>query len=239
MIIIKYGGSILNPDGRYSQDAIDKLIHLLQENSGEIFCLIIGGGKVCRQLQDASEAILKDVLPESQMNNARDEIGIATTKINAKYLLEQLKPVFKDQVCPDLVVDPHARPKEGYKIYLATGALPGHSTDFDMMALVISFNADRAIKISDFPVVLDVKVTEFNKALIEQYVSLPKMTWGKMYELVGDEWFSGGDFPLDPAACAIGRKLAYKGFSLLIGQYVQLEKMVANKEFTGTVVKGR
>lgn len=239
MIIIKYGGSILNPDGHYSQEAIDRLATLLKAHPDELFCLIIGGGKVCRRLQDASEAILADVLPSGQMSNARDEIGIATTKINARYLLERLRPLFGEQLCPGLIVDPHARPPEGYRIYLATGSLPGHSTDYDLMVLVESFNADRAIKISDFPVVLDVQASEFKRELLDQYAPLPEMSWSKMHELVGDEWRAGGHYPLDPSACAIGRKLAFKGFTLLIGQYSQLEAMVAGKPFTGTIVRGR
>lgn len=239
MIIIKYGGSILNPDGRYSQDAIDKLVGLLQDNPDELFCFIIGGGKICRQLQDAAKQLLSPLLPDNQMNDALDEIGIASTKINAKYLLEKLSPIFGSQVCPQLLIDPHARPPSGFRIYLATGGVPGSSTDYDMMALVKVFNAEKAIKISDFPVVLDVKATQFDKEKIGSYLPLTEMTWGKMYELVGDDWLAGANYPLDPAACRIGRELAFKGFSLLIGQYSQLSQMVAGGSFAGTIVQGR
>ena len=35
MIIIKYGGSIVNPDGKYSDAAIDRLVSIIEENSDE------------------------------------------------------------------------------------------------------------------------------------------------------------------------------------------------------------
>lgn len=238
MIIIKYGGSILNPDGYYDHAAIEKLTQLIKANPKEVFCFIIGGGKICRQLQDAADTYLQKILPKDQLPSARDEIGIATTKINAKYVLEQLKPHFPTTICPHLIIDPHTTPPIGYSIYLATGALPGSSTDYDMMVLAQSFNADRAIKISDFPIVLDAKATEFKKELLATYQPLPKMTWSKMHELVGDKWLPGGNYPLDPLACTIGRELATKGFLLLIGQYVELENMIIGKEFTGTIVQG-
>ncbi|MFP4524594.1 MAG: hypothetical protein ACLFO2_04780 [Candidatus Woesearchaeota archaeon] len=239
MIVIKYGGSILNPDGKYDEQAIDHLAGLLARHPKEIFCLIIGGGKICRRLQEASMDILTGVIPEDQKLTASDEVGIAVTKINARYLLSRLKPRFGDDVCPEPLIDPHARPPTGYRIYLATGAKPGHSTDYDMMVLAESFDADKAIKLSDFPVVLDVPALKFDKEKVQEYQPLPEMSWGKMRELVGDKWVAGGNYPLDPAACQVGKSRAYKGFSLLIGQYSELDKMVAGKPFKGTVVHGR
>jgi len=44
MIIIKYGGSIINPDGKYSEGAIEKLISIIKDRPQESFCLVIGGG---------------------------------------------------------------------------------------------------------------------------------------------------------------------------------------------------
>mgnify|MGYP006297111901 CR=1 FL=1 len=239
MIVIKYGGSILNPDGKYDEQAIDSLAGLLAHHPKEIFCLIIGGGKICRRIQESALDLLTGVIPEDQKLTASDEVGIAVTKINARYLLSRLQPRFGEDVCPEPVTDPHAKPPVGYRIYLATGAKPGHSTDYDMMALAESFDADRAIKISDFPVVLDVPALKFDKEKVSEYKPLPRMTWSKMRELVGDRWVAGGNYPLDPAACRLGKGRAFKGFTLLIGQYSELDKMVSGKDFKGTVVHGR
>lgn len=239
MIIIKYGGSILNPDGQYDKEAVATLIDLLKAHPHEIFCLIIGGGAVCRSIQDAAEHILSTALPQDLMSVARDEVGIAVTKINAHYVLEQLQVAFKQMVCPELIITPHLRPPEGFRIYVATGERPGHSTDYDMMVLANTFNADKAIKISNFPVVLDVNPTAFDKEKMDSYTPLFEMTWSELQNLVGSEWVPGGNYPFDPAACVLGKKRAFTGFSLRIGMYDQLAAMVAGKDFKGTVVQGR
>ena len=189
-------------------------------------------------LQEASRSFLMEALPKEQIGFALDEIGIAVTKINARYLYKQLREVFGNKICPNLIINPRSVPPKGYRIYLATGAVPGSSTDYDTILLAESFSPDRVIKVSDFPVVLDVKALEFDKRKLAEYKSLPEITWEELLELVGTEWVEGGNYPLDPKAAALGSKLAEKAeFSLLIGQYEELESMIDNKEFTGTKVK--
>lgn len=239
MMVIKYGGSILNPDGNYNQEAVQRLITLLRNHPREQFCLTIGGGKVCRKVQESAMREFAPILPANLHATASDEIGIAVTKINTWYLMSKLVTVFGDEVCPKPVMDLEHPPKPGYRIYLSTGVEPGHSTDLDMMALAKLFSADRAVKISNFPVVLNVRPTEFDKEQIASYEPLPQLSWSQMHELVGETWVAGGSYPLDPAACRIGRELAFKGFTLMIGQYDQLEKMVAGQSFAGTIVQGR
>jgi uridylate kinase len=240
MIVIKYGGSILNPDGQYSEEAINKLKSILTCNPEEEFCLIIGGGKICRYLQEASQPYLEQAkLPSEQLGLARDELGIATTKINARYLQSRLQESFAEQVCPDLLIDPSQAPPPGFRIYLATGHKPGNSTDYITLLLSKQFKAQTAIKISDFPVVLDVEALEFDKTRMSEYQPLPQMTWQKMLSLVGTTWVAGGNYPLDPKAALLGEQLGReRGFQLLIGQYSQLEHMISKQPFTGTLVKG-
>ena len=235
MIIIKYGGSIVNPDGKYSDAAIDRLVSIIEENSDETFCLVIGGGKLARFLQDASQPFFEQAqIPENQMNADRDEIGIATTKINARYLQSRLSAIFAGQLCPTLLINPFVAPTDGYRIYLATGYAPGNSTDYITIQLAATLGAHRVIKISDFPVVLDIKALEFDKTKLGEYAPLPTMTWEKMLDLVGDRWLAGGNYPLDPKGAVLGSRIKIK---LLIGQYSQLEKMIAGEDFVGTTVQ--
>jgi uridylate kinase len=238
MIIIKYGGSILNPDGKYSEESVQKLIALLEAHPSDSFCLIIGGGKICRQVNDAATPLLKLILPEDQFPLALDELGIAVTKINARYLQSRLLERFPEEVAPELIMDPHNPPSHDYRISLATGFLPGHSTDYDTLILAKSLHAKKAIKISDFPQVLDVHPWEFSKAKLSTYRPFSKMSWREMVHLVGTEWQAGSNYPLDPSAAAVGLSLAPSGFTLLIGQYAELEKMVAGRSFVGTTVQG-
>lgn len=235
MIVIKYGGSIINPDGKYSDEAINRLINIVQQNPKESFCFVIGGGKIARFLQDAAQPFFNEAnIPQDQIDADRDEIGIATTKINARYLLERLSPDFGDELCPNLIINPFIDIPKGFRIYLATGYAPGNSTDYITVEIAKTIKADRVIKISDFPVVLDVKALEFDKSKISEYQALPEMSWEKMLELVGTRWVAGGNYPLDPKAAVMGSQMKLK---LLIGQYSQLEKMISGEDFVGTVVQ--
>ncbi len=234
MIIVKYGGSIINPDGLYSDSAIDKLFSIVESRKDESFCFVIGGGKICRYVQDAAKPRLEKAVDKEDLDFALDEIGIAMTKINARHVQRALTEKLEDRVCPELIIDPHNTPKGNYKVFLATGGKPGHSTDYDMMVLAESLKADKVIKISDFPVVLDVKALEFDKEKISTYKPLPRMTWNKMLELVGTEWIAGGNYPLDPKAAVLGKRL---GVELYIGQYSELDRMISEQEFVGTIVK--
>ncbi|MBD3209630.1 hypothetical protein GF367_04415 [Candidatus Woesearchaeota archaeon] len=239
MIIVKYGGSILNPDGKYSKQAIGFLADLLRQHEDKQFCLVIGGGNICRHAQSVSKSLFEPVLPKDQLPVALDEVGIAVTKINARYLQTVLSErLGKGRVCSQLVTDPTQLPPPGYQVYLATGSLPGHSTDYDMMLLAKTLGAKSAIKISDFPVILDVRPQDFVKEKAKEYNPLPRTTWQRLQDLVGEEWVDGGNYPLDPEAVKVGCELSENNFFLLVGQYSQLPKMVAGEPFVGTRVEG-
>jgi len=226
MIIVRLGGSVLNPDGHYSEEAINHLTGLLEATDDNV-CIVVGGGSMCRDLQEAAKPILdRAKLPIRQEAMARDELGIAITKINARYLQDRLGP----QVCPDLVIDPYHSLPKGFRIYVATGYTPGNSTDYVAMLLAKNTGAKRVIKASNVKVVLDVKAMDFKDG--ETYDELPRMTWDKMLDIAGTEWVPGGKYPLDPPAAKLGAEL---GVELLMGLPDQLESMMTG-EFVGTKV---
>lgn len=242
-IIIKYGGSFLIPDKGYSVEALEELKSLVDNFSDKQFVFIIGGGKLCRSVNEATSKLLDDALgdDEDQKRLARDELGIAVTKINGRCVLRWLtERLGSDIVYEDLVDYPQVAPQTDKRVIIATGYKPGVSTDYDMMLLAQAYGASSAFKISDFPVVLDANVHEFDKTKIDSYASLPQMTWKKMLELVGDTFLPGGNYPLDPPSALLGRQLSNTkpGFSLFIGQKEQLWNMLSGKEFIGTLVKG-
>lgn len=241
-VIIKYGGSFVIPGKNYDISALEELASLVRNNEDKQFVFIIGGGKLCRNINDATTDLLDDALGSDNplKGIAFDELGIATTKINGRYVLQWLtKELGVDLVYDDIVDYPEVAPQTDKRVVIATGYKPGVSTDYDMMLLAKAYKATKAFKISNFPVVLDVKPEEFDKEKISAYKPLPLMNWNYMLELVGREFIAGGNYPLDPPSAILGNELvkSIPEFTLFIGQKDQLNDMLSEHVFVGTIVK--
>ncbi len=243
MNIIKFGGSILNPDGKYDQKVIQEFIDLVK-NSKEKFIFVVGGGKLCRLIQSASQPFLTEALKEDKkISLANDELGIAITKINAGYLLEKFQQKLKNQVHPEIIINPTQKIKSGARIFFAGGWKPGCSTDKDMMLLAETFQAKNIFKISDFPCVKKVKpLSLLNKSkeekekILSKAESITSMTWKELQDLVGTKWVPGLNTPFDPEAAKIWLRLR-KQLTLYIGKKDEFFSWIKSRKFRGTVVK--
>lgn len=241
--IVKYGGSFLISKESYNVAALEELAEIVLAHTNKQFIFIIGGGKLCRNITSVATPLLEKALNNNtkQLNIAFDELGIATTKINARYVISWLTKKLGDDIVYEKIVDyPKSAPKTSKRVIIASGYHPGVSTDYDMVLLAKTFNASKAFKISNFDVVLDVKSLEFNKDNLSLYTSLPLMSWTKMKELVGDTFIAGGNYPLDPPSTILGLEILKQNpdFTLYIGQKSELSKMIAGTDFIGTVVRG-
>ncbi|HIJ10842.1 TPA: hypothetical protein HA278_02175 [Candidatus Woesearchaeota archaeon] len=242
MNIVKLGGSIINPDGNYDQGIITTFIDLVK-NSEEQFIFVVGGGKICRNIQDASMTFLRDGLPsDPEIDLARDEVGIAVTKINARYVLQQFESVLGDEVHPQIIIDPTRKIESDARVFFATGWKPGCSTDTDMMLLAKSFNAEKVFKISNFTKVKRFTPHQYRDAndaekerLVKESEDISKMSWEELHELVGDEWIAGLNTPFDPEALKIGLEMK-ETLSLYIGKMDEFCKAVKGEKFEGTIV---
>ncbi len=242
MNIIKLGGSVINPDGTYDDEAIGAFIRLARGNKRFIF--VVGGGTLCRLLQQASMTYLKKALPASEISLAADEIGIAVTKINARYVLGRFQKAYGARVYPEILLDPAQRPKSAARIFIASGWKPGCSTDLDMVLLARTFSAQTVIKLTNIAMIKDISPLELAGLSPEQQhkalamaKGLPNMTWKQLRELMGDQWTAGLHAPFDPQAAALGCQLRKKT-TLYLGKQEELPRMLAGKAFKGTVVKG-
>lgn len=245
--IIKFGGSILNPDGKYDQKVIQEFIDLVKNNK-EKFIFVVGGGRLCRLIQSASRPYLKEALqsglnPEQKISLANDELGIAVTKINARYLLEKFQEKLKSQVYPEIILDPTPKIKSSARIFFAGGWKPGCSTDKDMLLLAKAFHAKNIFKISDFPCVKKVKpLSLLNKSKEEKERILNKagaittINWSQLSDLVGKKWVPGLNTPFDPEAVKIGLRLR-KRLTLYLGKKEEFFRYFREGKFKGTIIK--
>ncbi|MGM5481558.1 MAG: hypothetical protein ACQESE_04060 [Nanobdellota archaeon] len=239
--VIAYGGSIVIPGEHYDEKAIERLAGLVEQNPQRRFIVIIGGGKLCRNIQQASQEYLRTALSGINGENiALDEIGIAVTKINARTVIRKLMTRLGEGIVhPDYVDNPEILPETDAKVIIASGFRPRVTTDYCMMRLAELSTADSAIKISNFPIVLDVEPTAFDKERIDTYEKLESLSWSEITSLVGDTAIAGGNYPLDPPAAQLGKRLAQeRQFVLHIGMSTEIENMIEGRAFYGTTVKG-
>ncbi len=244
MNIVKLGGSVINPDGKYNNTIIDELISLVKKNGGS-FTFVVGGGKLCRIIQNLAKPFLDTALEnEPSVALANDDLGIAITKINARYVLERFRKKLGELVYPEILIDPTQKPATTAKIFFAGGWKPGNSTDTDMMLLAKTFNAESVFKMSDFEIVKKIKPAELiglseqeKKKALAAAEETPLLTWNELKQLVGDEWNPGLNTPFDSIAVKIGLEIK-KTVTLYIGKNTELPKMILGKKFRGTIVKG-
>ena len=243
MKIVKLGGSIINPKGRYDDKLISQLIEMVMR-SKEKFIFVIGGGGLCRQVQTVSRPFLKKALPNSKaVDQAQDWLGIAVTKINAAYVLHRLKQKLGRQVYPEIILNPTKKINSPARIYLAGGWKPGCSTDKDMMLLAETFKTATVFKITNFTYARKINpqklaqltASKMKKALAET-TEIKMMSWQELKKLVEGRWMPGLNTPFDPAAAAIGCKLRKK-VTLYMGRKEEFFRMLQGKTFRGTVIK--
>lgn len=244
MNIIKFGGSIVNPDGKYNNSVIDDFIGLVKRHHAESFIFVVGGGKICRFVQSSAKTHLEDALKDPELlARANDRLGIATTLINADYVLRRFYDQLGSEVYPEVILDPTHKVKGDGRVYFTGGWKPGCSTDKDMMLLAKTYHAERVFKISDFEIVKRISPLELSRysgedklRALEKAEDIKEMTWKELTTLVGKEWKPGLNTPFDPEAARLGYRLR-KNLIVYIGRYSELPKMLAGEEFRGTVVR--
>jgi uridylate kinase len=241
MNIVKFGGSIVNPDGVYDETVINEFVKLVK-SSPQKFLLVVGGGKLSRKIQAVAKPFLHTALNnKNQEAIANDYVGIAVTKINASYVLEQFKKDLGKAVYPEVILDPTQKIKSKARVFIAGGWKPGVSTDTDMMLLAKLFKAKRVFKISNFAKVKKIRPQQFaklskqkQKKVFREATDIEQMSWRELKNLVGNKWVPGLSTPFDPEAAKIGLKLKV---TLYIGKKEEFIRFIKKGKFEGTIVK--
>ena len=120
VFVLSLGGSVLIRE-KLNTAQIGKICHLVDNlrREGYRFVLVIGGGKTARDYVAAGKAL-------GANNFALDELGIATSRLNAKLVIQALEnPVH--EVMTDVNGAVSALEKNAVPVY--GGLMPGFTTD--------------------------------------------------------------------------------------------------------------
>jgi len=219
--IISLGGSLIVPDA-IDLDFLRRFKALLLKHREKRFVLVSGGGKTCREYQDAARKL--GVSDTREL----DWVGIRSTMLNA----ELVRVMFGDDAYETVLIDePKQAPKTWKNIIISSGWEPGCSTDKDAVLLAKLFSAKTIINLSNIDYAYDKDPRTHKDAK-----RLERVSWKEFRKIVGDTFLPGGNYPFDPEASKLAEKLGLRVIIAKGSDVENLEKILAGKEHTGTTI---
>jgi uridylate kinase len=221
-VVVALGGSIVHPDGidtKFLKNFKKFLTPFLRR--GIKFVLVIGGGKLSRNFQEAAAQVSR-VTDED-----KDWIGIHATRLNAHLL----RTIFRDVADP-VVIDIRGRIKKlRAPVTIAAGWRPGWSTDYVAMRLTADFGAREAV-IAGKPA----HVYNKDHAKYANAIPLHKLTWREYRKLIPAKWKPGLHAPVDPVGAALGARESLKAIVIDGRNIKNFGALLNGKEFKGTII---
>jgi len=222
-VILSLGGSLIIPGGVVAMDFLRKfrnlIIKLLKRNYR--FVIITGGGDINRLYNRAAKEIVrvKDV--------DLDWLGIAVTKVNA----ELLRIVFSKEAYPRVIFDPRTRIRTRKKIIVASGWIPGCSSDKDAVLWAENLKADKVFNLSNIDYVYDKDPRKYQGAK-----PIKSISWHDFRKIIGTKWSPKRSVPFDPIAAELAGRLRLKVVVLNGKNIKNLGKCLEGGKFKGTLI---
>jgi uridylate kinase len=224
-VVVALGGSIVHPDGidiQFLKDFKKFLAPFLK--CGVKFVLVIGGGKLSRNFQEAAEQVSR-VTDED-----KDWIGIHATRLNAHLL----RTIFRGVADP-VVIDVRGKIKKIRRpVTIASGWRPGWSTDYVAMRIAADFGIHEAV-IAGKPAHV------YNKDNTKHADAVPfhELTWREYRKLIPAKWKPGLHAPVDPVGATLGAREGVKAIIIDGRNMKNFAALLNGKEFKGTIIGAR
>lgn len=225
-IVIALGGSILVSE-EVQVDYIRRLYKFLinKIESGHKFVLVIGGGSVARQYQDAASRIV-------QLNDDdKDWLGIHATRLNAHLL----RTIFASHAYPVVLDDPDKVIEEDdiqrYAMFIGSGWRPGNSTDYIAFRLAQRFGSDTVLVATKISYVYDKDVDMHDDAR-----PLKELSWDEYIAMVGEKWIPGMKAPVDPVAAQFARDNNMSCVLLRGTDLENFDRYLEGEDFEGSTI---
>jgi uridylate kinase len=220
--IISLGGSLVVPnniDIKFIKQFKNIIEEKIKENKK--FIIIVGGGKIARNYQDAAKSLIK------VSNEDLDWLGIHATRINAHLLLT----IFRKYAYYRIIKNPKEKVKFKEKILIAAGWKPGFSTDYDAVLLAKTYNSDTIINLTNIDYVYDKDPNKFKDAK-----PFKEISWKDYLKLIEQKWIPGMSAPFDPLASRLAQKFKFKVVIINGKKLKNLKNYLENRKFKGTII---
>ena len=221
--IIALGGSIVRPNGlhtRFLRRFRSFLVPFLK--NGYRFAIVIGGGRLAREYQDAARRIVRI------SNEDLDWIGIHATRINAHLL----RTVFRREAHPVVLDNPEKPLKAGkHRLIFASGSRPGWSTDYIAARIAHRFGAKIFIIAGKPAHVYDKDHARFDDAR-----PIPILAWPHYRRICGGSWRPGLHAPVDPVAARFAQARRMTAIVVKGTDLENLGRVIRGEPFKGSVI---
>lgn len=224
-IIISLGGSIIVPE-KVNVAFLRKFRRLIIQNLKNYSKIIIvaGGGKVCRNYQQAAGKIAK--ISEEDL----DWVGIAATKLNA----EMIRAIFGKLAYEKVAYNPHQKVITNKKIVVGSGYAPGSSSDLDAVVLAKNHGAKTVINLSNISYVYTKDPRKHKDAKL-----IRAMSWLEFKKIIGGKFTPGMNAPFDPVAGQLAQKLDVKIVVMKGTNLTNFANFLKGRKFRGTVISSK
>lgn len=222
-IVISLGGSIIIPD-QIDVDFLKEFKELILSHveKGKKFLIITGGGKLCRNYNEAASKIFPEV-----SNTELDWLGIASLKLNAELLRVVFGEYAGEKVISNLSTDfPFEK-----SITIGSAYEPGHSTDWDAVLGAKKIGAKKLINLSNVDHVYDSDPKKNPNA-----VKIEKMSWAEYRKIIPAEWKAGLNSPFDPTAAKFAEEAGIEVIIMNGKPIDNLAKCLNGEKFEGTII---
>lgn len=220
-IIISLGGSLVAPNE--IDTAFLKVFKKIVTKSLEKrrFFIFVGGGKVCRNYQQA-------LLEFGADNNERDIMGIDISRLNARIV----RQLFGDLAFSEIITNPAKKISTKKDIVVAAGWKPGWSTDYCSVVFAKNMGIKTIINLTNIDYVYDKDPRKFKNAK-----AFKKIGWKDFRKIVGNKWIPGLSMPFDPRASKEAEILKIKVVIMNGKKPERLEDFLQGKPFIGTAIQ--
>ncbi|MGC9048730.1 MAG: UMP kinase [Patescibacteria group bacterium] len=222
--VISLGGSIVTPgpcqiNKKFLKAFRQTILDCLEK--GWRFVITVGGGKTSQVYNESAKRIVK------VKNKDLDWLGIATTKLN----VELLRVIFADNAYEKVVANPKIKLKTSKPIIIASGWLPGCSTDKDAVLWAENVKAEMVINLSNIDYVYNKDPNKFSQAK-----PFKKLSWNEYRDLIGGRWEPRMNVSFDPVAAKIAQKIGLKVVIMNGLRLTNFKNFLAGKKFIGTTI---
>jgi uridylate kinase len=220
-IVISIGGSVILSDDA-DASYFNNLNKLLQKfiSKYKIF-LIVGGGKKARKL-------IKQGREQGLSEKELDQIGINITRENVKILTDKIENT--NSKIPESTDKAKTMDE---KIVIMGGTTPGHSTDMVGAELAEKTEAIKYIIATNVDGVYDKDPNKFQDAKQIKEISIKQLI-----DEHGTDWsIAGKNIVIDGPALEVILKSKISTYVLNGKKLDELEKVLTNQSFNGTVIK--